>query len=215
MLDLVFQLLTAYYFSPDYSYWQAEEEATFLVQEIDPEEYETKVHCDTDEMKTVKSWREVLGAEVVINGGFFDIDQLPTGFTKAQNGTWGDPFDYPAVFYIQDREFQIRETGNWDPKKADLALASYPLLVKDQEANFSRETGKGARRTILGLRDNKLLLFITNSKPTLYESSFYLEDFGLELALNLDGGPSTGYSSSKKEIYSSVVNCVVAFYQKN
>jgi uncharacterized protein YigE (DUF2233 family) len=77
------------------------------------------------------------------------------------------------------------------------ALQSFPLLVKPGgEMGFLEEDGIRGRRTVVALDGNGRLLFImaASGSFTLHELSRYLveSDLELDVALNLDGGTSTG-----------------------
>jgi hypothetical protein len=78
-------------------------------------------------------------------------------------------------------------------------LQSFPLLVRpDGELGFPAEFEDHvqARRTVIALDREGRILFILTPRGhfTLHQLSLYLteSDLNLDIALNLDGGPSTG-----------------------
>jgi uncharacterized protein YigE (DUF2233 family) len=88
----------------------------------------------------------------------------------------------------------------YDPSEPLLAaLQSFPLLVKPGgEPGFpeQEEDNRAARRSVIGVdRDGRVLLITASIGDfTLHILSAYLvaSDLDLDIALNLDGGPSTG-----------------------
>lgn len=164
------------------------------------------LRCDTEKPTSVKKWRERTEAEVVINAGFFDKKFIPVGFVKAENQLWGSPGNHPAVLVDSGdilRSKNIEGSFSW-------ITSGFPILVWDKEVKFPKETEKYARRTIVGKKEEKLYIFSSaRGKPSLYESAQALQKFGIEKALNLDGGTSTGFSSNFREIPSLPVPCVL------
>jgi hypothetical protein len=78
-------------------------------------------------------------------------------------------------------------------------LQSFPLLVKPGgELGFPEpfEDNVAARRTVIAQDQEGRILFIVAPRGhfTLHRLSVYLmeSDLNLDIALNLDGGPSTG-----------------------
>jgi uncharacterized protein YigE (DUF2233 family) len=79
------------------------------------------------------------------------------------------------------------------------ALQSFPMLVKPGGIpgyGAEQESNARARRTVIAQDRHGRILFIVAPKGyfTLYQLSLYLteSDLGLDLAINLDGGGSTG-----------------------
>jgi hypothetical protein len=79
----------------------------------------------------------------------------------------------------------------------DAALQAFPMLVlAEGVVGYSEQDVRGARRTVIGqdAAGRIILLLATRSRFTLSELSSYLahSDLGLTVALNLDGGTSSG-----------------------
>ncbi|HYQ15500.1 MAG TPA: phosphodiester glycosidase family protein [Polyangiaceae bacterium] len=87
----------------------------------------------------------------------------------------------------------------FEPK---LAVQSFPLLVElDGRSGIHRDDGRRAARTVACLVDRALHFIVIAAPrgegPTLFEAADLLRaaaplGFGCRVALNLDGGPSTG-----------------------
>lgn len=78
-------------------------------------------------------------------------------------------------------------------------LQSFPILVKPGgEIGFpaQHEDHQQSRRTVIGQDRQGRILFIVTPRGyfTLHQLSLYLanSDFDLDIAVNLDGGPSSG-----------------------
>jgi exopolysaccharide biosynthesis protein len=87
--------------------------------------------------------------------------------------------------------------NSYEPLQA--ALQSFPILVRPGgELGFGaeRENNVSARRTVIGQDKDGRILFIVAPQGyfTLHQLSVYLteSDLNLDIAVNLDGGGSTG-----------------------
>ena len=86
----------------------------------------------------------------------------------------------------------------YDPAEAiDAGLQSFPILVKPAEqGGYSDDNPLKARRTVIGQDKSGRILFVIASGGafTLTEMSDFLlrSDLDLAVALNLDGGGSSG-----------------------
>jgi hypothetical protein len=94
------------------------------------------------------------------------------------------------VRWLRERPFAPNKSLNY-------ALQSFPVLVKPGGIlGFPDEDGIPARRTAVAQDRNENLLFIIapSGFMTLHQMSQWLvnSDLDLHIALNLDGGPSTG-----------------------
>ncbi len=142
---------------------------------------------------------------MVINGSYFDENNLPTGYFSVGGVRTG------SSAYDLDRSGLIRIDAQGTVRIEDLAkvsidsllatkdgLQSYPILVKNYEPAVKEDSGKRARRTALAItRDNQLLIINYFGQITLYQFAREIAgalsgDQQVRIALNLDGGPSTG-----------------------
>jgi uncharacterized protein YigE (DUF2233 family) len=177
---------------------------TVTVLKIDPKEYSFEVKQDVDNPKDVGSWRAELGAVAVINGGYFLENFATSGFIIVQ----GDPYGvanrsaYQGMFVIdQEGNVALRDLKQ-EPyqleEQAAGGIQSFPLLVYDGRSVFLTETNQASRRSMVALDEDGNVLFIVNTyfNWTLYQAAQWLVemDLGIQKALNLDGGSSTGLS---------------------
>jgi uncharacterized protein YigE (DUF2233 family) len=182
----------------------------FYVLRLDPAQVTFRVHHDSQEAHLMDEWRGLLDEEILINGGFFSADNTPTGRIILDGEQRGFPLDYgpdsigvPGLFAVRGKAVWLYSLGrdDFNPQgmRFDQALESYPMLVlPGGKATYPVDTGKRARRTIIGIDEEGYVIILLIDSPvfSLYEISGWLADSNLRLdtALNLDGGRSSGLS---------------------
>lgn len=156
--------------------------------------------------QSLEGWQRQTNAQVVVNGGYYTIENekyYPTGLTIIDGVTSGVSYgDFAGMLAIDENGAELRWLANqpYDPNEPlRAALQSFPILVKPGgELGFSAENEDNvpARRTVIGQDKNGNLLFIVAGKGyfTLHRISAWLtaSDLNLDIAVNLDGGPSSG-----------------------
>ncbi len=182
---------------------QRSERLTLL--RLEPARFEFSVHAHP-RPQTLEEWQAETEALVVINGGYFrqeGEDYLPTGLTVVDGKPSGSSYgDFAGMFAVGASGPELRWLARqpFDPSEVlQSALQSFPLLVKPGgELGFPAqyEDNQAARRSVIARDRVGRFLFIAAQQGifTLHTLSQYLVDSDLELdiALNLDGGPSTG-----------------------
>ena len=168
--------------------------------------------------KSLETWQRETNALMVINGGFYSIENegyFPDGLTIVNGKASGRSFNgFGGMLAIDESRAEIRwlvqkPYNSYEPLQA--ALQSFPILVQPGgELGFGaeRENNVSARRTVIGQDKNGRILFIVAPQGyfTLHQLSVYLteSDLNLDIALNLDGGGSTGILvASPREIIPS------------
>jgi len=156
--------------------------------------------------KSLETWQKETNAAMVLNGGFFSIENelySPNGLTVLDGVASGRSYDgYGGMLAIHENGAELRWLVErpYDPGEAfQAALQSFPILVKPGgELGYpeERENHVGARRTVIAQdREGRILFIVTpQGHFTLHQLSVYLteSDLNLEIAVNLDGGGSTG-----------------------
>lgn len=164
------------------------------------------VQIGVEDVGMGRSFRRLLrGADLVINGGFYDPQRRAEGLVVV-DGEERVPFDARigggvlavsnGVATLHDAEAPLAL-----PEPLDFAIQCRPRLVVDGQNNIARGTPPTAARTALCIRDQGRTLDVVVARrfpsrgragPRLYDLAQLLVDDGCEQALNLDGGPSTG-----------------------
>jgi len=168
---------------------------------LDPTLFDVRVVYRPGEAQSLETWQAETNALITINGGFFTEDHYATGLTVVDGEAFGVSYDDFAgmlavtdagtdVRWLRERPFNANEALQY-------AVQSFPVLVKPGGIlGFPEEDGNLARRTVIGQDENGNLLFIIapSGLMTLHQMSQWLteSDLNLHIALNLDGGPSTG-----------------------
>jgi hypothetical protein len=172
---------------------------------IDPDRFRFDVAYDP-QGRELDDWLAGTGAEVVVNGGYFRKEQgeyFPDGLIVAGGKTFGESYgDFAGMFAVGENGPELRwlRRTPYDPSEPlSAALQCFPVLIKPGgQTGFPAESEDGirARRTVIGRDRGGRILFLIASQGyfTLRQLSVFLHDGDLELdiAMNLDGGPSSG-----------------------
>jgi hypothetical protein len=138
------------------------------------------------------------GGLAVINGGYFEADFRPSTWLK-DGGRELSPKSDPRKGGVLALAPGVTFVGplsqlSFEP---ELAIQSFPLILEpDGRSGIHRDDGRRAARTVACLVGEQLHLIVVTAPrgegPTLFESAGLMKGFGCRVALNLDGGPSTG-----------------------
>ena len=160
----------------------------------DPEKFSFEFAYSTS-AKTIASWMpEYPNAKAILNGVYFHEDYTPSGDLIDEGvRTTNRAFDLDKSLYlVLDPAFGFATTSGPFLE----AGQSYPVLVRDGAAAVLSDSGKTARRTFAGIRNDGKAVFgvLDEAEISLFEFSNELArtELDLKTALNLDGGPSTG-----------------------
>jgi hypothetical protein len=178
---------------------------SILILRVDPETFSFEVHHQTNPL-SLEEWAEQTNADIVLNGGYYLIENetyYPTGLVISNSEPFGTSYgEFAGMFTVSNGYADLRWLAQvpYDPSEQfDFALQSFPLLVKPGgQLGFSAEFEDNltARRTVLAKDQSGNILFILTQKRyfTLHTLSMFLtgSDLDLDIAVNLDGGPSTG-----------------------
>jgi hypothetical protein len=176
-----------------------------LILRMDPDYFSLDVGYDP-RGKTLDSWQLDTGAAAVVNGGYFqkaDDVYLPAGLIVVGGKAIGNSYgSFAGMLAVGKTVTELRwlAVQPYDPREPLLAaLQSFPILIKpDGQIGFSQENEDylQARRTVVGQDRGGRIVFLVASVGvfTLHQLSVYLHDSDLDLkiAMNLDGGPSSG-----------------------
>ena len=156
--------------------------------------------------KSLEAWQRETNAAMVVNGGYYSIENeryFADGLTVLNGVTTGRSFSgFGGMLAInQDgaelRWLAVQPYNSHEPLRA--ALQSFPMLVlPGGRLGFGaeRESHVAARRTVIAQDRYGRILFIIAPQGhfTLHQLSLNLteSDLNLDIAVNLDGGGSTG-----------------------
>ncbi len=172
---------------------------------LDPGLVRLRVIYQPAHPRTISQWAKVLpDALVVINAAYFSPQNRVTGLIVSDGIPWGRPYgDYAGMLAVGiDGQVTLRWLQTW-PFNPDEQLAqavqSFPVLVKPGgQMGFPPDADEGqrSRRTVVA-QDSAgriILLVSPGFHFSLHELATWLteSDLELDIAMNLDGGTSTG-----------------------
>lgn len=176
-------------------------EQIFLVRVV-PALYQFHIAYQPGNPLTLSDWQTQTGALVLLNGGYFTPEWTATGLIITDGVATGVSYaDFAGMFAITaDGKPELRwlEQQPYDPNEPlQAALQSFPMLVKPGgEMGYPNEDGQPSRRTVIAQDQQGRILFLATNwgSFTLHQLSRFLieSDLEIDLALNLDGGTSTG-----------------------
>jgi uncharacterized protein YigE (DUF2233 family) len=186
-------------------------EVPVLAVRIDPTLVNFQVLYDADEPRTLDDWRVLSGADLVVNGGFFSGENRPVGRLIIDGELFGAPFGSdgrigtPGLFTVLDDQAAIFALGHGDynPRglRFDQAIEAYPILLLPGRTVFYPEPkgddpARRARRTVIAIdpEGQVVVIVVDYAIFTLRELALWLaaSNLTLDMALNLDGGRSSG-----------------------
>lgn len=147
--------------------------------------------------------------QVLVNGGFYDLEGKPIGLLKIGNKTFSD-FQknqvFNAVVYKKSGKLEIAKENGFD-ESVDFILQSGPLLVYNgQTMDIALKKDSSGRRIILAIDKNDDVYFLAIFKkdsgylgPLLRDLPAILIDVATKLnvsfihAVNLDGGGASAF----------------------
>lgn len=172
---------------------------------LEPEYFQFGVAYDPQGL-TLENWQAQTKAQIVINGGYFRLENevyIPNGLTVIDSIAMGSSFgDFGGMFAVSGSGPELRWLAlqPYDPNESlQAALQSFPILVKPGgELGFGaeHEDNVQARRSVIAQdQAGRILLIIApQGNLTLHQLSATLTnaDLEIDIAINLDGGPSSG-----------------------
>lgn len=150
----------------------------------------------------LQEWFEAYPSNLMINGAYFTEDFLPTGsfiYEGSSIGVGSYDAQRSATVVIDNGELLLFDTAeeSMPKKKFAYAFQTFPVLLhRSGKRGVDEDSEKLARRTVLAEdRNGNIVVIVVDRTPiSLYTLALVLEntDLGLAVAVNLDGGPSTG-----------------------
>lgn len=155
--------------------------------------------------KSLETWQRQTNALMVVNGGYYSVENeryFPDGLIIVNGQASGRSFNRGGMLAINDSWAELRwlvqkPYNSSEPLRA--ALQAFPILVQPGGGlgfGAERESNVSARRTAIGQdKAGRILLIVApQGHFTLHQLSVYLteSDLNLDIAINLDGGGSTG-----------------------
>jgi YD repeat-containing protein len=192
-----------------------------IIFRADPAAFTLRVLYTPGFPSFVSAWDR--DARLVFNGGFFDENDAALGLLVSDGRAYGQTYagfggmlSVNTLGALSLRSLAAEPVG---PNEAFAqAVQCFPLLVRPDGGRYTDEDDQHARRTAVGwdAAGRLLVLVAPDGGFTLAGLAAWLQasDLGLTLALNLDGGGSTGYYAGAGDQIDSLtpVPAVIALY---
>ncbi len=199
---------------------------TLYILRLDPTAYRMTIAYRPGQPQTLSEWLAETGALFVVNGAFFTKEWAATGLMVVDGQASGVSYgEFAGMLAITAEGPDLRWLGTqpYDPTEPlQYALQSFPVLVKPGgKPGFPDEDGQPSRRTVIAQDGDGRFLFIVApwGKFTLHQLSLFLtnSDLNLEIALNLDGGTSSGllWADNQGVQAMTAVPAVIAVYAQD
>ena len=169
---------------------------------IDPAQTRLRVLYDPDRPRRVSEWLSQSNALVAVNGNFFDPQNHALGLVIEDGQRRGGVVyeGFGGMFAVSGDEVRVRwnvqEPYSGEP--LTYALQNFPMLVlPGGSPNLDiDDNGRCSPRTAVGQDRSGRIVFVVSPTPTFTLTEFgqwlAASDLDLNVALNLDGGTSSG-----------------------
>lgn len=174
---------------------------TILLLRIESAQYHFEVHYEPGAPRTVQQWATNTESLITLNAGYFTPEYQTTGLLITNGVSYGTSYgDFAGMLAVKQESVEVRWLTEQPFDPAELLVAavqSFPVLIQPGGVpGFPEEDGVPARRTVVG-QDSAgriVIIICPNGTLTLHQLANYLlqSDLELDIALNLDGGTSTG-----------------------
>ena len=170
----------------------------------DPAQVQFKLAYTPGEASDVSKWAENSSALMAINAGYFTEENYVTGLTITDGQSFGYLYgDFAGMFTVNAQQVSdLRWLGQqpYDPAESIIqGVQSFPILIKPGGLiGFPEDAddGRVSRRSVIAQDMSGRILFIVSQRGmfSLHGISEWLagSDLEIDMAVNLDGGTSTG-----------------------
>jgi exopolysaccharide biosynthesis protein len=188
-----------------YEHWKGESgnEDTLTIVRFDPRRVQLRVLYRPASPLFISDWmKQEKQALAVINGGYFNDQGQATGLVISDGQVYGTSYSgFGGMLYVDARgQIHLRSLSQFPYNPGEQlreATQSSPMLVLPggKRTQFNADASSN-RRTAVALDKQGRLLFIISPGAAFsldeFDDLLLASDLGVSVALNLDGGSSTG-----------------------
>jgi uncharacterized protein YigE (DUF2233 family) len=187
-----------------HEHWKSlgDDEDTVTITRLDLKKVHLSVGYAPDKPLDMGVWMKQTGALAIINGGYFDKKDHPTGLLVADGQEAGSSYTgFGGMLAVNtDGATSLRSLKQqpYDSSSEHLqqATQSSPMLIINGQRTQFQADSVSQRRSVIAIdKQGRMLLIASPGQSfTLDELADLLasSDLAIETALNLDGGSSTG-----------------------
>ncbi|MCL4867592.1 MAG: phosphodiester glycosidase family protein [Anaerolineae bacterium] len=179
----------------------SQRQETITLMRLDPAFFSFDIAYRPGRPQTLPQWQAETGALLLVNGGYFTPEYIATGLIIVGGQASGRSYEgFGGMVVINGGGLVLRSLAEQPYQSGEeiaAALQSFPLLVRPGGGlGFPDEDNRLSRRTVIAQDNQGRVLFLVAPLGgfTLHQLSQWLvnSDLDLHIALNLDGGASTG-----------------------
>jgi uncharacterized protein YigE (DUF2233 family) len=186
-----------------YEDWKAPSghEDTVTIARLDLKRVHISIGYQPDQPISMASWMKKTGAVAMINGGYFDSRNRPTGLLVSNGQATGTSYNSFGGMLSVDTQGNVglrslRDQPYDSSEQLQQATQSSPMLVINGQRTQFNANRESQRRSVVATDKQGHLLLIASpgQEFSLDELADLLagSDLSIQNALNLDGGSSTG-----------------------
>ncbi|WP_165423703.1 phosphodiester glycosidase family protein [Ktedonosporobacter rubrisoli] len=185
-------------------YWKSPGDTadTVTIVRLDLRYVHISVDYNPKAPKSMSDWMLQTHALAVMNGGYFDKANRPTGLLVSDGDVVGSSYDGFGGMLSVDAQghVSLRALGQQpydsDNERLEQATQSSPMLILNGKRGQFKANAASDRRSVVAVdKQGRLLLIASPGQAfSLDELADLLlaSDLSIQTALNLDGGASTG-----------------------
>lgn len=194
---------------------------------LDPRRVHLSIGYQPHFPQSLSDWMKQTHALAVINGGYFNEKNQPTGLLIANGQVYGASYQgFGGMLSVDGRgHISLRSLRNqpYAPSNEQIqqATQSSPMLMENGQRTTFNANAASDRRTVAAIdKQGRLLLIISPNRAfSLDEMADLLasSDLAIQTALNLDGGASTGmyvHAGAQKVAIESVTTLPIVIIVK-
>ncbi|WP_069802903.1 phosphodiester glycosidase family protein [Thermogemmatispora onikobensis] len=188
-----------------YEHWKGPSgnEDTIMIARFDPRRVALRVLYSPSAPHFISDWlKGQKGALAVINGGYFNDQGEATGLVVSDGQVYGTSYSgFGGMLYVDSQgAIHLRSLSQYPyspGEQLQQATQSSPMLVLPggKRTQFNADASSN-RRTVVALDKEGRLLFIISPEAAFsldeFDDLLLASDLNIDVALNLDGGSSTG-----------------------
>jgi exopolysaccharide biosynthesis protein len=178
------------------------DEDTVTIVRFDLHKIKLSVGYQPQQPLLLHEWMQQERALAIINGGYFDQEDIATALVVSNGKFFGESYAGFGGMLSQDTRGNVRlrslHQQPYDPNKEQLAQATQSspmLMVGGKRTQFNADASQ-TRRSVVAMDKQGRLLFIASPGQVFsldqLADQLASSDLSIDVALNLDGGSSTG-----------------------
>jgi uncharacterized protein YigE (DUF2233 family) len=178
------------------------DDETVTIVRFDTHKIKVSVGYQPGQPQSMTDWMQEEHPLAIINGGFFDQQYNATALVVSNGKVYGESYNgFGGMLSVDTRgSLSLRSLSqqpyNPNSEQLEQATQSVPMLMSGGKRTQFNADASQTRRSVVAMDKQGRLLFIVSPDPifSLDELADQLvsSDLSIEVALNLDGGSSTG-----------------------